>query len=161
MTLSVFLLCLSAKADEWTDENGTVWTFNVSNGNARLYKGWQSPCISGTIPANLVIPATVYSGETAYPVTAIGDHAFLNCSSLTSINIPEGVTAIENAAFSDCNMAYMFFGGNTPCTLSDKSSIATTATLIVPDDAVDTYRTAWPDFQNVIIGSSDNVLMLI
>ena len=95
--------CLAGKAYEWTDENGTVWTFNVSNGNARLYKGWNSPCISGTIPANLVIPATVYSGETAYPVTAIGSYAFYGCSSLTSINIPEGVTAIGGAAFQNCS----------------------------------------------------------
>ena len=103
MTLSVFLLCLSAKANEWTDENGTVWTFNVSNGNARLIKSFQTPCISGTIPANLVIPATVYSGETAYPVTAIGEYAFYGCSSLTSINIPEGVTAIGGSAFRGCS----------------------------------------------------------
>ncbi len=321
-TLLICCVSIGMSAAEWTDANGTVWKFTTSGSNATLYGSTSTPCISGTIPTNLVIPSIVYIGETAYSVnkigytafygclsltsinipesvtsignnafngcssltsinipegvtaieryafqncssltsinipegvtaigesafqgcssltsinipegvtaigesafqgcsrltsinipegvtaiggsafwgcssltsinipegvTAIGDYAFLNCSSLTSINIPEGVTAIGGSAFqgcssltsinipegvtaiggsafSGCNMAYMFFGGNTPCTLSDKSSIATTATLIVPDDAVDTYRTAWPDFQNVIVGSSDNVLKTV
>lgn len=36
-------------------------------------------------------------------VTTIGVRAFYNCSSLTSINIPEGVTIIGQAAFSGCS----------------------------------------------------------
>ena len=36
-------------------------------------------------------------------VTAIGNHAFQNCSSLTSITIPEGVTEVGSAAFSSCS----------------------------------------------------------
>ena len=37
-------------------------------------------------------------------VTSIGDGAFYNCSSLTDINIPEGVTSIGASAFSYCNL---------------------------------------------------------
>ena len=36
-------------------------------------------------------------------VTSIGDEAFYNCSSLTSITIPEGVTSISYSAFSNCS----------------------------------------------------------
>lgn len=36
-------------------------------------------------------------------VSSIGSYAFLDCSSLTSISIPEGVISIGYAAFSGCN----------------------------------------------------------
>ena len=36
-------------------------------------------------------------------VTIIGDHAFSDCGSLTSINIPNSITTIGNLAFSGCN----------------------------------------------------------
>jgi hypothetical protein len=36
-------------------------------------------------------------------VTSIGDHAFNNCRSLPSITIPDGVTSIGNYAFDNCN----------------------------------------------------------
>jgi hypothetical protein len=36
-------------------------------------------------------------------VTAIGDYAFSNCSALTSVVIGNGVTTIEGRAFLDCS----------------------------------------------------------
>ena len=36
-------------------------------------------------------------------VTTIGEHAFSDCDSLTSINIPNSVTTIGKGAFSDCD----------------------------------------------------------
>ena len=50
----------------------------------------------------VVIPESVtYSGIT-YSVTGIGDYAFDACSSLTSINIPDGLNSIGDYAFNDC-----------------------------------------------------------
>ena len=36
-------------------------------------------------------------------VTSIGDHAFYNCSGLTSVTIPDGVTSISDYAFNNCS----------------------------------------------------------
>ena len=38
-----------------------------------------------------------------YSVTSIGDNAFYNCNSLTSIDIPNSVTSIGDDAFRDCS----------------------------------------------------------
>ena len=103
LTLLVLMTSITASAYEWTDANGTVWNFDISGSNATLYKGWQVSCISGTIPNDLTIPATVFNGETPYTVTSIESHAFYNCSSLTSINIPDGVSSIGAYAFYGCS----------------------------------------------------------
>ncbi len=49
------------------------------------------------------IPSKVeYGGET-YNVTSIGKQAFIDCHSLTSVNIGENVTEIKSNAFQNCS----------------------------------------------------------
>ena len=49
------------------------------------------------------IPATVTYQGTTYSVTSIGFGAFANCSSLTSVTIPNSVTWIRDCAFQNCS----------------------------------------------------------
>ncbi len=64
-------------------------------------------CGYSNVQQYLVIPATVNisengGGTLAYSVTAIGASAFANCTSLSSVVIPEGVITIGEDAFYFC-----------------------------------------------------------
>ena len=50
----------------------------------------------------LTIPATVTYNEVTYTVTGIKEQVFANCSALTSVSLPDGLTSIGNSAFSNC-----------------------------------------------------------
>jgi len=48
----------------------------------------------------VVIPDTT----SGYPVTSIGNSAFMNCSGVTNVTIPNSVTNIDVQAFTDCGL---------------------------------------------------------
>ena len=89
------------------------WSFRVVNGQAELYNNGQSCIGAGEaqtstwdgesfawIPdGELRIPSTLGG----YPVTRIGENAFLNCSALVKVSIPESVMTIGNYAFRNCS----------------------------------------------------------
>ena len=52
---------------------------------------------------DVTIPATVMNEGIEYRVIAIGYCAFYDCTRLTSVTIPEGVTSIGEDAFSGCS----------------------------------------------------------
>ncbi len=107
LALLVSTTSLADKWTDWTDANGTVWSFRITSDNTACLENEYASlapvaCVSGNIFENLSIPSTVFSGGTAYRVTSIGLNAFYNCSSLTSITIPDGVTSIDSKAFWGC-----------------------------------------------------------
>ena len=100
-------------------------------------------------------------------LTVIGDNAFDGCTNLVEIDIPNGVTSIGLNAFtltalkkvtipaSVTDINYSFRGANslldlvvifesaTPAYIHYDSIVADTAIIYVPDDAVESYKTAW------------------
>ena len=51
----------------------------------------------------LTIPATVTYNEVTYTVTGIKEQVFANCSALTSVSLPDGLTSIGNKTFEYCS----------------------------------------------------------
>ena len=64
-------------------------------------------------PTDLTIPDVVSYGGYDFNVTAIGESAFCNCTSLTSVVIGNGVQYIEKEAFSGCSFLNSVVIGNS------------------------------------------------
>jgi len=93
--LLIIALCLSlaapaAAADvSYAVTGGSIY-FDPSTGTIT---GADTSITAGDIPAEI----------NGVAVTSIGDWAFWDCDSLTSVTIPDSVTSIGNGAFSFCN----------------------------------------------------------
>ena len=90
-----------------TEEVGSTYSYNgyeysVSSGKATITKYTGSA-------SNLTIPSTLGG----YSVTKIGNSAFKDCKTLTSITIPNSVTSIEGYAFSGCTKVTSLKIGNS------------------------------------------------
>ena len=72
--------------------------YHVENGQATVTNNGQTGCYSGDV----VIPDVVTYLGISYPVVAIGDSAFKNCTALTSITPANSIATIGISAFENC-----------------------------------------------------------
>ena len=101
LMLLAFILPAAATAHDFVVD-GIYYNINGSEATI-TYKGTNSTQYSNEYSGDVSIPSTVtYNGAT-YSVTSIGEKAFLECSRLTSIDIPNSVTTIGNYAFYGCS----------------------------------------------------------
>ena len=91
-------------------------------------------------------------------LTTIGDYAFRDCASLTSVTIPDSVTTIGEEAFCYCgSLTSVYCEATTPPTV-DGSSVfdanVAARKIYVPAESVEVYKAAenWSDYAADIVG---------
>ena len=82
---------------------GGLYYNTTSNNTVEVTYKWYNDPSNYQGLTTATIPETVTYNGTTYSVTSIGDKAFMYCTSLTSITIPNSVTSIGGYAFYDCS----------------------------------------------------------
>ena len=93
LILSVFF-SISASADV-VEVDGIY--YDISENNATVTYG------DNEYSGDIVIPESITYNGSKYSVTSIGELAFIYCSGLTSIAIPNSITSIGKSAFEGCS----------------------------------------------------------
>ena len=98
--ISIAVLCTFLNASAYDFESDGLCYYIRSEKDRTVgvtYKGYQKYF------GDIEIPEKVICKSKTYTVTAIGDYAFRECSSLTSVTIPNSVTYIGDYAFGECS----------------------------------------------------------
>ena len=94
LLLSLLWGALSAWAHD-AEVDGIFYNLDAGNKTATVtFKGDEYDSYEGKYAGDVVIPETVTFEGFTYSVTSLGDRCFEDCSSLTSITIPNSVTTV-------------------------------------------------------------------
>ena len=108
LLFAMILLPLVASAHdiEVNNADGVTIYYNYINNGTELsvtFKGDKYNSYSNEYQGNVVIPEEVTYMNRTRKVASIGYYAFLECSGLTSVTIPNSVTSIGDFAFDGCS----------------------------------------------------------
>ena len=92
LTCLMLLPCGVAMAGEAETHSSGAYKYTISGDGSATITDYTGKAKALTIPSEL----------DGHPVTAIGYGAFVDCDSLTSITLPDGLTSIGDRAFASC-----------------------------------------------------------
>lgn len=109
-TLQVLDNATADLPNEWKAYNGTVPTTVKKEFilNTNFPESIPVEKRKHDIPV-VIIPATVKHNTINWKVVAIGSYAFINERGIDNVELPEGIEAIEDAAFYQCSVTMMNF----------------------------------------------------
>ena len=114
--LFFLFLALVATTSLWAhnfEVDGIYYNYLDGNNVEVTYLGDYYVSSLNEYAGEVIIPSTVTYNGTTYSVTSIGDETFRDCTSLTSVTIPNSVTSIENHAFNWCSSLTSVTIGNS------------------------------------------------
>ena len=115
--LTVLMSMIGAKASaqviEVANSDGVTIYYYWDNDKTEL------SVTHGSYSGNLAIPSSVTYDGKEYSVTSIDDRAFVECSGLTSVEIPNSVTSIGEGAFAGCSSLTSVTIGNSVTSIGD------------------------------------------
>lgn len=94
LSLAAFSGCGEAEVNFTLSEDGTYYIVSGVSGNKGALREYEVPA---TYPAE---------DGVALPVKEIGEEAFMGCTRLLNVTLPEGITRIGDRAFSKCLFSY-------------------------------------------------------
>ena len=94
-----------------------------------------------SMPSEVIIPND-YMGKA---VTSIGDYAFYDCSSLTSVVIPDSVISIGRGAFSNCSSLSNLAMGESVTSIGNSAfnGCSSLTSVVIPDSVTSINRGAF------------------
>lgn len=101
LTLSLMLSVAAPTALAFDFQSAGIY-YNIA-GNGKSVSVTYADLNNGTYSGHVTIPAQVTYRMTTYPVKAVDNHAFFNCTGLLSVTLPEGITKVGDQAFSHCS----------------------------------------------------------
>ena len=103
-------ICITASAYD-CKVNGIYYYLDRTENTARVtykHRSYGSASSGGysytsDYEGEIIIPPSFIFEDITYNVTKIDDYAFISCSNLTSVTIPNNVVSIGEQAFKGCN----------------------------------------------------------
>jgi len=103
LTMAVLAMSMSTSLYAYDCEVDGIFYYRISATDLEVAYKVFSDNNRTAYTGSVTIPATVtYNGKT-FNVTSIGEYAFRDCNSLSSVNIPSSVKTIKNYAFYNCS----------------------------------------------------------
>jgi len=122
-------------------------SYNIIGDNEVEVTGNDSIKVKG----ELILPSSVVHDGITYQVTRIGRNAFYNCSELTFVAVPEGVTTLCWFAFAGCSSLQYLELPNSLTTIEQHALFGCKAIteFYVPRNLVNIAYNAFVSFQNM------------
>lgn len=163
---TIFLIASTSVSahDFEANNNGTPIYFNLKEGGKAVevtFRGSQPQDVINEYKGEVVIPNAITFDGTTYPVTGIGEAAFMGCTELVTIHIPSSVTSLDANAFYDCKRltsVYYNLPAEEVTSISEEVFLNVNPMIIlyVPAQSRLTFRKTegWSSFKNII--ANDN-----